>query len=798
MSNKKKLTPMMEQYLKLKESNPDGFLFYRMGDFYELFYDDAIKASKILKITLTKRNVKSDIPMAGIPFHAAESYISKLVSEGHTVVICEQMDVAEGGKLVERAVDRIITPSTASEETMVNPDESVILCSVFRSHSYYSIVELDVSKGSFLFSYYENENEFMHKLKASNFAEIICTDEIYNSIFDYNIKGLKIVPNNFFNYENALKFLKKKNLISKKHLRKNIFKSSISAAGAIVSYIESLQSEFFPYVKTLVDYNDISTLNIDSGTIKNLELLKNDDGFSNNTLYSTLNNCVTSMGARKLKEWISRPSNSKTEINYRLSFVEELIKLKLSDSIYDILDNIPDIERISVRISQKTAKPRDLVALKNISKELPNLIQLLNSSNILKECLVDIPNLSETFELLDRALVENPPQLIRDGGVIRDGYDMELDKLRNINEDIYDVLFDIEEKEKKESGLDKFKIVYNKVIGYYIPVSKGKIDQVPNHYILKQSLKNENRYVVVQLKNIEEKMLSANTKILAKEKILYDELLEKLYSTLIDFNALADFFAKIDVLNSFSVISSNNNYVKPVMFCENTKIIKGRHPVLEDNKSVHFTPNDFNLENKNLIMLTGPNMGGKSTYMRQNAIIYIMAHMGCFVSAKEAYIKETDAIYTRIGAGDNLSEGLSTFMVEMKEGAYILNNATEKSFVLIDEIGRGTSTYDGLSLAWAFANKLSKTCDTIFSTHYFELTEMENESNDIVNMYMKSVNFQGEVVFLHKIDFGYVDQSYGLEVAKNAGVDLETLAFAKQKLEDLKKNDIRTATLNKK
>ena len=794
---KKANTPMMEQYLKLKNDNPQGFLFYRMGDFYELFYDDAVKASEILKITLTKRNAKSEIPMAGIPFHAADAYVAKLVSNGYSVVICEQTEAAVTGKLVNREVDRIITPSTASEDSIIDPNDTVLLASIFHSYDKYGLAELNVSSGAFVFIYYNTKEDLQSKLRTTKYSEVLVPEVFEHEFFLHNIKGVKIVSDDFYSYEKSLKKLKKLNLIDGKYLRKNIYKSSISSAGAIVSYIETLQSGFFPYAKSLKDINDLSYLTLDNATVKNLELLKNDDGFNNKTLFSVLNKTCTAMGSRKLKEWIVRPSNSKDEIEKRLDICGVILKHQISEDLKFCFDNIPDIERILTRISQKNIKPRDLSSLKHALNELPNIFNIISNYKEFKCYLDSFPNMDELIELLNNAIVDNPPQLIRDGGVIKDGYNNELDELRTIIFNISDVILEIEEEEKKKSGLDKFKISYNKVIGFYIPVSKGKIKQVPEHYILKQSLKNENRYTIIQLKNLEEKMITANSKALTKEKIVYENLLLDCYKYLVDLNHLANLIAEIDVLNSFAMISYKNDYVKPKVFCEETSIVQGRHPVLEGDRDFHFTPNDFYLNGKKVIVLTGPNMGGKSTYMRQNALIYIMAHMGCYVPAKSADIKRVDRIFTRIGAGDKLSEGLSTFMVEMKEGASILNNATKNSLVLIDEIGRGTSTYDGLSLAWAFVHKLSSICDTIFSTHYFELTEFEKNNNNVVNMYMKSTSFKGEIIFLHKIDYGYVDQSYGLEVAKNAGVDEKTLNVAKKKLEELKNNVIYTAKLKK-
>ena len=798
MANEK-LTPMMEQYKKLKEENPDGFLFYRMGDFYELFYDDAVEASKILRITLTKRHAKSKIPMAGIPFHAADNYIAKLVKEGHSVVVCEQMEEAQTGKIVKREVVRIITPCTASEDNIIDPEDNVILSSLSYLHGIYGLAELNISNGEFLFNIFKNEEDVIIKLKTSEYSEVLISESILNSLCVKDVRGVKVIADNdVLIYDKSKKDLVRRNLIDKKYLNQNKFKSSIISAGRIINYLESLQSKLFSYVKSFTWADDLSYLNIDYTTVKNLELLKDSDGRTDNSFFNTINKTNTAMGSRKLKDWIVKPSNSKLIINDRLNKVENIINQNLNERLSKELIEVPDMERILTRISQKIVKPSDLGLLRDTLFNFDKIIKILKTNTVLNTIISDIPNLESIKELLSRALVDFPHQNIRDGGIIRDGYDIDLDELRDMGNNITGHILNIEEKELSKTELDKFKISYNKIIGFYIAVPKGKINKVPNHYILKQSLKNENRYTIIELKNLEEKMITANSKLLSREKMLYNELLDKVSCFSKEINRLADIIADIDVLNSFSFISLENDYCKPSVFEDRTEIIDGRHPVLEGDRTFHFTPNNFNLNNKKVIILTGPNMGGKSTYMRQNALIYLMAHMGCFVPAKSAKIKETDRIFTRIGAGDNIVEGLSTFMVEMKEGANILNNVTKNSFVLIDEIGRGTSTYDGLAIAWAFVDKLSKICDTIFSTHYFELTEIEKDNLNVVNMHMKSTVFNDEIIFLHKIDYGNVDQSYGIEVARHAGVDEETLLFAREKLVELKKNDIKKATCKNK
>lgn len=792
-----KETPMMKQYLEIKKSHPNDFLFYRLGDFYEMFFDDAVQASKILKINLTKRNPKSDIPMAGIPYHAADTYISKLISEGHSVAICEQAEDAQKGQLVKREVIRVITPSTVTEEELVDPTESIKLAAIDKSHGVYGVAMLNMSNGLFLIHHSETLSDALDFIKKEDPSEIIYSEEHYKD-FDLNKrKGAKTISCDFFNYKDSLQSLSKYNLISNKYKNTNKYNSAIRCAGAILSYIEYTQKSHLSYIKEIRSTESLNKLIVDNISIRNLELIKNAEGGKEKTLFSTLNNTSSSLGARKLKDWILNPELDSNIINERLHNVSIIIDKDLNDDLASLLDSIPDIERVLTRISLRNAKPRDLASLRNVLRNAPELFELLKENELFSKDFFDLNTTKETLFLIESAIVETPPLLLKDGMVIKTGFDSELDEYRTLSDHSEEYLMDIEEREKEQTGISKLKLSYNKSDGFYISVPKGKIDDVPEHYMIKKTLKNENRYTISELQPLEEKILTANSKSLTRERILFNRLIDQLDSFVPILNDFCDFIAQVDVINSFAFISIKNNYCRPTIEEESFDIVEGRHPVIEHYLNEPFTSNDFNLKGKNLILLTGANMGGKSTYMRQNALIALMAHMGCYVPASQAKIKKIDRIFTRIGSGDNLAEGLSSFMLEMKEMSNILNNATKDSFVLVDEIGRGTSTYDGLSLAWSFAEELSELCDTIFSTHYFELTHLEQTNQNIVNMFMSSIKFRDEIIFLHKIDYGFVDQSYGLEVAKIAGIKPHIIENAINKLNNLKNSDSIINTLSK-
>lgn len=791
-----KVTPMIKQYLDIKEKFPHELVFYRLGDFYELFFEDAVKAAKILNITLTKHS--KQIPMAGIPYHAAENYIEKLIRANCSVVICEQTEEAQKGKLVNREVSRIITPSTVSEDSFVNPNEVIILSSIYKSHNFYGLASLDMSNGQFLVYYYENQECMIEELKKTSPAEIIIPKHLESDLYLKDFKAVNVIEDDFYNYNKNIKTLKKKNLVNKKYLNKNKYYACLSAAGSILNYIVHTQKQELLYIKDIKTEKDLNSLQLDSIAIKNLELLKNSEGNSDRTLFSTLNNTSTAMGARLLKNWISHPSLNYEEIEERYNNLEKIINLGNQKDIEEKLFSIPDIERILNRISLRNARPRDLAALKQTLINIPEIIEELEQHDLFKNSLNKLGDFSYVRHLLEEAIFDTPPLLLRDGNVIKDGYDEELDELRQIMDHSDDYLFDLEEREKEATGVAKLKVNYNKKSGFYLSIPKGKLDNVPSHYIYQQTLKNETRYTIPELTILEEKKLTANSKALTQEKILFEDILNKIEPYISILMGVAEIISEIDLINSFAVVSEKQGYCRPVLNKKNFKIEKGRHPVIEKYSDETFIDNDFEITDKNLILLTGANMGGKSTYMRQNALISIMAHIGCFVPAEKAEIKKIDRIFTRIGAGDNLSEGLSTFMVEMKEMANIINNATKDSLVLVDEVGRGTSTFDGLSLAWGFAEVLADTCNTIFSTHYFELTHLQDQNKNVVNKQMEAMKYQGQILFLYKLAEGAVDQSYGIDVAKYAGVKEEVLNIAKNKLNELKSNDSMKGILNRK
>jgi DNA mismatch repair protein MutS len=783
-----KETPMMKQYLEIKNENKEHFLFYRMGDFYELFFEDAVKASKILNITLTKRSKTSEIPMAGIPFHAADTYIAKIINEGYTVAICEQTEEAKKGSLVKREVTRIITPSTASEDNYVNSEDSLHLCALSYTKNKFGLATLNMSNGEFIVYNPETLEEATEILRKIDASEVLLSQSL-NGIFSENyFKSIHYLYDDFFNLSKSKKYLTKKNVISKELKNNDCFKESLKAAGAICNYIQYTQKAELSYLKEIKTNLELNQLKLDSSTLKNLELIKNSNGEVYKTLFTTLNETDSAMGARLLKEWISNPPLDKKEIKNRLDNVESIINECLEEDLSEFLSEIYDIERILTRVSLKTAKPRDLSNLRNFLRLTPKIIDFLKENDLFKNEINQLEDFSSLKYLLEESIVEHPPVLLRNGEVIKEGFNKELDKLKDSLDSSNDAIFDIEEREKERLGLSKLKISYNKAIGLYISISKNKNIKVPKNYILKQELKAEMRYTLPELNKIEEKKITANSKAITFEKIIFDEILDKINKTINSLNVYASFFAKIDVINSFAKVSKIMKYVKP-SFGDETEVINGRHPVIEKYSEDKFIPNDFNLKDNKLILLTGTNMGGKSTYMRQNAIIFIMAYMGCFVPADKACIKYIDRIFTRIGSGDNLSEGESTFMVEMREMSTILNNCTKDSFVLVDEVGRGTSTYDGLSLADSFANELANVCDTIFSTHYFELTNLENTHENVINMYMDSMKFRDNIIFLHKIEEGSVDQSHGIEIAKMAGIPKNIINNANYKLNQLKKND---------
>lgn len=792
-------TPMMKQYWEVKKKYPKELVFYRLGDFYELFFNDAVIASKILDITLTKRNKSStkasQIDMAGVPHHAADGYIAKLVQKGYSVVICDQVGEVEKSKLVERKVSRILTPGTITDDTIIDPKSDNELISINFKDEKFGLARINVSTGDFIIYNFDSIDALIIEIEKIEPAEILIPEDfIVKSLFD-NKKSVKELPENNYNYEKAIKDLKNKKILSKDFQNDKNIIAALGAAFSIVKYIEDTQGSFISYTKEIVLNNDKEFLKLDWITRKNLDLMKSSyDDNEDNSLFSIINNTETSMGARMLKRIIKNPLTNKYKINERLDIVESLSNdIIFNNEVKIKLANVFDIERIINRISIKTAKPRDLHNLKESLKSINEMKENIGPFSHLK-IFQNIEDSSDIIEYIEKAIIDEPPVLVKDGGVVKNGFNSELDELRNLTENSLDLLLELEINEQEKNNMPNLRINYNKVAGYFIEVPKGQAKNAPEHFIRRQTLTNVERYSTPDLIDFEHKVITAKVKSIAKEKAIYEEIVEEMNKYISRLKTISDNVAELDVVTSF-VENVNKYNLKRPKFGSKLKIENGRHLVIEVLNNYQFTPNNLNLEKDNLLLITGPNMGGKSTYMRQNALIIIMAHMGSFVPTTYCELPNIDRIFSRIGASDNLTEGVSTFMMEMQETSNILQNATKDSFVIIDEIGRGTSTYDGLSLAWAIAEKLeSINCKTLFSTHYFELVELAKIKERIHNVHLDSEIINEEIVFLHKVKDGSVDQSYGLQVAKLAGIDDMVLKVAGKKLNELKtsnNNDIR-------
>lgn len=791
-------TPMMQQYLRIKAEHPDILLFYRMGDFYELFFDDAREASKLLNITLTARGKSngSPIPMAGVPYHAADTYLARLIRQGMSVAICEQIgDPATSKGPVERKVMRIVTPGTVTDEALLDERKEnlvVALSTDTENYSKFGIAMLDMSSGRFSVLQAEGEEALFSELQRLRPAELLISEEITSTPFQQHVNSIKQRAPWHFDSSSAERELCEQ--LATKDLTGfgcADLPFAISAAGCLLTYVKETQRSTLPHIQALHTESRKDCLILDATTRYNLELTESISGHKQNTLSAILDHTTTPMGSRLLHRWIHRPLRDHKILNQRQDSIASILNLQSYADLDEILRGIGDIERILTRIALKSARPRDLAQLKNALAQLPALQQSLSKHKCehLKQLSQLISQHPKIHFLLDKSIIETPPLLIRDGGVIATGYDKELDELRSLQENAGDFLARLEAKEKKQTGINTLKVGYNRVHGYYIEISRLHSDDVPDYYQRRQTLKATERFITPELKTLEDKVLSANERALAREKSLYNELLDKLNLSLITLQQCAQGLSELDVLNNLAERADLLNYVRPKLLNETgIKINNGRHAVIEQVQENPFTPNDIHLSsNQHLHLITGPNMGGKSTYMRQTALIILMAHIGCFVPADSAEIGIIDRIFTRIGASDDLASGRSTFMVEMTETANILHNATENSLVLLDEIGRGTSTYDGLSLAWACAEHLALKIKalTLFATHYFELTTLVDELDGCANVHLDAVEHGDTLVFLHKVKTGTVNKSYGLQVATLAGVPREVVDRAKNKLQQL-------------
>ena len=767
-------TPMMQQYLKIKSAHANELLFYRMGDFYELFFDDAIRVVKLLDITLTARGKAGGdpIPMAGVPHHAAEGYIARLVKMGETVVICEQIgDPATSKGPVERAVTRIITPGTLTDEAFLEDRKANILMAIYCEDNHYGAAHIELSTGEFVCTELSDQQHLYSHLQRLQPAELL-------------------IPNEMFLPEGACD-------AAIRRIDKSTFKETTrdnsdhpltnKACGAILNYLEHTQRTELPHIKE-VDIESVEDyISIDQQSRLHLEI--------DTRLRKIIDQCATSMGSRLLTNWLNSPLRSQPKIKLRLEAVTALISGQSFYAVNKTLKQIGDLERILSRIAIKTARPRDLQRLGNSLKATPEIKQLLSKikSTKISDLSNNITPLPDVTKLLEKAIIDNPPQLIRDGGVIAEGYDDELDDLRTISENAGDFLVKLENEERQRTGLSTLKVGYNKVHGFYIEISRAQSKDAPANYQRRQTLKNVERFITPELKQHEDKVLSSKERALAREKLLYDQLLDTLLEHLDIMQTTARSLSELDVLASFAQVAALNNYVCPNLIGENKLEIKaGRHPVVESLQDTPFIPNDCVLPHNNMSIITGPNMGGKSTYMRQVALITLLAHVGSFVPAAHVEIGPIDKIFSRVGASDDIASGRSTFMVEMTETANILDNATDNSLVLIDEIGRGTSTYDGLSLAWAIAEHLALTnkCYTLFATHFFELANLPNSIPTVSNWHFDAVEQGKDLVFLHKIEPGAAAKSFGIQVARLAGIPDCVINSANKKLNVLESMEL--------
>ena len=785
-------TPMMQQFLRIKAEHPDILLFYRMGDFYELFFDDARKAAQLLDITLTSRG-KSDgeaIPMAGVPYHAAENYLARLIKQGQSVAICEQIgDPATSKGPVERKVVRIVTPGTVTDDSLLEERKDNLLMAVSSAKHSIGIAVLDVTSGRFSVQQLDTLEQLHTELERLKPAELLVSedDPLHGTLA--GMRGCRRQPPWYFEFDTCTR------LLTEQFGTRDLsgfgcdgLVQPVMAAGCLMQYVQDTQRTRLPHIKGLRVERSEDTVLLDAASRRNLELETNLAGGSENTLASVIDRTTTAMGSRCLRRWINRPLRDQQALLLRLGAIASLLDQRNFQDLQDSLRRIGDMERILARVAIKSARPRDLFTLGHSLSVLPDIQQQLVdlSAELLTELAGNIAEHPDTVELLQNAIIDNPPVLIRDGGVIAEGYDAELDELRNLSRHADQYLVDLEQREKARTGINTLKVSYNRVHGYYIEISRGQSDKVPEDYIRRQTLKSAERFIIPELKAFEDKVLSARERALAREKALYDALLDRLLERLQPLQQCATALAELDALCCLAERADTLDYNSPE-FSNRAGIVieEGRHPVVERVSEAPFVPNDCRLnDQQRMLIITGPNMGGKSTYMRQTALIVLLAHIGSYVPAKRAVIGPVDRIFTRIGASDDLASGRSTFMVEMTEAANILNNATEKSLVLMDEIGRGTSTFDGLSLAWACAEHLARDSRafTLFATHYFELTSLVDEIASVANVHLDAVEHGDSIVFMHSVKSGPANQSYGLQVAKLAGVPVSVINSARKKL----------------
>lgn len=799
-------TPMMQQYLRLKADHPNTIMFYRMGDFYEMFFDDARKAAKLLDITLTARGHSGGqpIPMCGIPYHSADNYLARLINQGESVAICEQTSEPGASKgPVDREVMRIVTPGTVTDESLLNERKDNLLVAVHHFENRYGVAALDVTAGRFHVLEMDSLEHLYAELERLNPAELLFSEEaqyLNNLNQQLNRKiAIHQQPPWWFDVDSAHRVLNEQ--FGTRDLSGygcDELNAAIMAAGCLMQYVQNTQRSALPHITGLhVESTDNSVI-LDAASRRNLEIEINLSGGTDNTLSSVIDRTTTAMGSRCLRRWLHNPLRDTEILQQRHQAIGELIQSGLYADLQQQLHAIGDVERIMSRVALASARPRDLDTLRLSLQSLPDLQAVLGQCHapLLKQLSDEVSEHPDTATLLAAAIIENPPVLIRDGGVIAEGFNAELDELRSLSKNADSFLAELEVRERENTGIKTLKVGYNRVHGFFIEISRLHSENVPEAYVRRQTLKTTERFITAELKEYEDKVLSARDRSLSLEKAIYEEVLKALLAQLEPLQQCARGLAQIDTLACLAERAETLDYCCPELVeTAGINIEGGRHAVVERVLDSSFIANDTRLsDNKRMNIITGPNMGGKSTYMRQTALIVLLACIGSYVPAKKARIGPIDRIFTRIGASDDLASGRSTFMVEMTEAANILNNATENSLVLMDEIGRGTSTFDGLSLAWACAHHLANKNKsyTLFATHYFELTALPDELSGIANVHIDAVEHGDKIVFLHSVKPGPANQSYGLQVAQLAGVPTDVITLARKKLVELEQHSIET------
>jgi DNA mismatch repair protein MutS len=795
-------TPLMRQYFAAKAEYPDTLLFFRMGDFYELFYDDARKAARLLDITLTQRgeSAGAPIPMAGVPYHAMEPYLAKLVRAGESVAICEQIGDPNGKGPMDRKVVRVVTPGTVTDEALLPERRDNLLLAIAAGASGFGLAWVDLAGGRFLLSEVVDADALAAELARLAPAETLVCEDVGWPPSVATLHGLRMRPPWHFDETSARRELTR--FFGTRDLSgfgADGVPLAVAAAGCLLGYLQETQKAALPHLTGLAIEAADETVAMDAATRRNLELDTHPSGDARYTLLGVLDSTITPMGARALRRWLHRPLRDQVTLRRRHQSLAALIESDGLGALREQLRAIGDLERILARVALRSARPRDLATLRDGLAAAPSLGEVLAKldSPLLHELLDRLGEHRDTIRLLQAAIVERPPALLREGGAIADGYDAELDELRQLSTNADQYLVELETRERAATGIATLKVGYNRVHGYYIEFGKAQADKAPAHYTRRQTTKNAERYITEELKAFEDKVLSARERALMRERALYDGILDALIEKLAPLKQAAQALAELDVLAALAERADALNWSRPQLVDDACIAIEGgRHPVVEAVRTEPFEPNDLVLDDsRRMLVITGPNMGGKSTYMRQNALIVLLACIGSFVPAASATVGAIDRIFTRIGAGDDLARGQSTFMVEMSETANILHNATARSLVLMDEVGRGTSTYDGLALARAAAVHLAtgNRAFTLFATHYFELTELASQFDAIANVHLDAVEYhdakQGDqLVFMHAVKEGPANRSFGLQVAALAGLPKAVIADAKQTLAAFERN----------